>query len=146
MVRMALGDGMLPEDGNLEEEYRPSALLQNLELKNSAPGSLQHVFSAESLFGILPLESAKSCEISSSAISRPRTRDSRELIPIWELPMNLWIQVKQENMSTKFLKHLSGTILLTKPSQSWQNSMKGDGVPGAKFSCHVATFTNNKST
>jgi len=48
--------------------------------------------------------------------------------------MNLWIQVKQENMSTKFLKHLSGTILLTKPSRSWQNSMKGDGVPGAKFS------------
>ena len=28
---------------------------------------------------------------------------SRELIPIWELPMNLWIQLKQENMSTKFL-------------------------------------------
>ena len=72
-------------------------------LKNSAPGSLQHVFSAESVFGILPLESVKSCEISSSAIPRPCTRDSRELIPIWELPMNLWIQIKQENMSTKFL-------------------------------------------
>ena len=72
-------------------------------LKNSAPGSLQHVFSAESVFGILPLEIVKSCEVSSSAISRPCTRDSRELIPIWELPMNLWIQIKQENMSTKFL-------------------------------------------
>jgi hypothetical protein len=86
---MELGDGMFPEEGNLEVEYRPSALLQNLELKNSAPGSLQHVFSAESVFGIFPLDIAKSYEISFSAISMPCTRVSREFIPLWELPMNL---------------------------------------------------------
>ena len=37
--------------------------------------------------------------------------------------MNLWIQIKQENMSTKFL-NISDTILSTKPSRSWQNGMK----------------------
>ena len=53
--------------------------------------------------GSFHLKVSNPCEISSSAIPRPCTRDSRELIPIWELPMNLWIQIKQENMSTKFL-------------------------------------------
>jgi hypothetical protein len=62
---------VFPEEENLEVEERHSVLLQSLELKNSAPGSLQHVFSAESVLGILPLDTAKSYEISLTAISRP---------------------------------------------------------------------------
>lgn len=73
----------------------PSGFLQNFGLKNSVPGSLQHVFSAESAFETLLLDSAKSKEISSRAISKPFTRVSRELIPLWELPMNFWIAAKQ---------------------------------------------------
>lgn len=82
-------DWMLSDGENLEVEQRPSVRLQNLGLKNSAPGSLQHVYSAESVPKNLPFGTAKSYDISSSAISSPCTRVSSEFIPVWELPMNL---------------------------------------------------------
>lgn len=82
-------DWMLSDGENLEVEQRPSVRLQNLGLKNSAPGSLQHVYSAESVLKNLPFGTAKSYDISSSAISSPCTRVSSEFIPVWELPMNL---------------------------------------------------------
>lgn len=80
---------MLPVEKNLEVVW-PCVLFQNLELRNSAPGSLQHVFPAKSQFDTLPLDIAKSNDISSSTIPRPFTRVSIEFIPLWELPINLW--------------------------------------------------------
>lgn len=78
------------EGEKCEVEFRGSVLLQNFGRKNSAPGSLQQVDPAESTFDILPVDIAKSYEISSSASSNPCTRVSRESIPFWELPMNFW--------------------------------------------------------
>ncbi|KAL2488143.1 phosphatidylinositol/phosphatidylcholine transfer protein SFH6-like [Forsythia ovata] len=49
----------------------PYVFFQNFELKNSAPGILQHMAHAASLCDILPFETAKSNEISSKANSRP---------------------------------------------------------------------------
>ena len=87
--RMTGTEGVALEVENLEDEYRPSVFLQNLELKKSAPGSRQHFILRESVLVILPVDKARSYEISSSANSRPCTRVSKERIPFCELPMNL---------------------------------------------------------
>lgn len=58
----------------LDEYLLPSCLLQNFGLR-------MQQFISGSLLGILPEEAAKSREISSSAISSPFTRVSKERIP-----------------------------------------------------------------
>ena len=79
-------DDMLPDE-SFGIEYQPSALFQILDLKNSAPGSLQHASTAG--LANLPLDTAKSSDISSRATSKPCTRVSKEFSPLWELPINL---------------------------------------------------------
>jgi hypothetical protein len=96
-----LVDAELPKE-NLGIVYRLSVFFQNLELKKSVPGSLQHMSSMASLLGILPLDTAKSYDISSKAISRPYTRVSREFIPFWEVPINLYSN-KHENTGQKYI-------------------------------------------
>lgn len=86
---MAGTDGVTLEAENLEAEQRPSVFLQNLELKKSAPDNRQHLVLKESVLVILPLDTARSYDISSSANSRPCTRVSKARIPFCELPMNL---------------------------------------------------------
>lgn len=87
---MAVKDEVPLEVENFDGEYRPSVFLQNLELKKSAPGSMQHVAPWELVLVILPVDTAKSYEISSNASSRPRTRVSKDCIPLSDLPINLW--------------------------------------------------------
>lgn len=78
---MAGNDGVPLEVENLDAENLLSVFLQNLELKNSAPGSRQQVVLEESVLVILPLDTARSYEISSSASSNPCTRVSKARIP-----------------------------------------------------------------
>lgn len=75
-------------DDNLE--LTASFFLQNLGLRNSAPGIIQHAFPPESVLENLLDEIPRSCDITSSTFSKPSTRFSSELIPFCELPINLW--------------------------------------------------------
>ncbi|KAL2488078.1 Phosphatidylinositol/phosphatidylcholine transfer protein SFH8 [Forsythia ovata] len=71
MFRNPATDRFPSERDNREVEKRPSVFFQNFELKNSAPGILQHMAPATSLCDILQFETAISNEISYKSSSRP---------------------------------------------------------------------------
>lgn len=88
MWHMAVSDWVAWERENLDVDPWPFVFLQNLELRKSALGNMQHVAPTESALDILLFDTTKSNEISSNVSSKPWTRASRDFNPFRESPKN----------------------------------------------------------
>ncbi|KVI06384.1 hypothetical protein Ccrd_015291 [Cynara cardunculus var. scolymus] len=113
--------GVKMTDSGAEDHFRRNFMV--IRVKNSAPGNLQHTVSVGSGLDNLPVDLAKSNEISSSVNSRPCTRVSSDCIPVCELPINFCtIKVTSRNIS------IVKTIIIHS-----QRSCKGRRSSNAKF-------------